>query len=353
MKVAVIGCGTIANHAHIPAYLKNPETEILYFCDILPERADAAAKKYGCGTAVTDYRTILHDPDIQAVSVCTPNKCHSEIACDFLRAGKHVLCEKPAGIDYAAAKAMQQAQHETGKVLNIGVCNRYNASVGLIKKYIDSGELGQVHHVYVSFRSFRSIPGLGGDFTTKAMAGGGALIDWGVHFFDIVMYCCSDPRVLTVSGEIFAKLGGAGYVYRDMWAGPPQENGTCDVEDSVTGLIRTEGPTISFNGAWAQNIDEEELFIDFMGNQGGIRLQCGQDFTFYTTRYGALVKEKPEFKPNNMYEAEIDAFVRCIRTGEKQPNHIDVFLRTQKLLEDIYRSAALHREIAAETEEAP
>ena len=185
------------------------------------------------------------------------------------------------------------------------------------------------------------------------MAGGGALIDWGVHFFDIVMYCCSDPRVLTVSGEIFAKLGGAGYVYRDMWAGPPQENGTCDVEDSVTELIRTEGPTISFNGAWAQNIDEEELFIDFMGNQGGIRLQYGQDFTFYTTRYGALVKEKPEFKPNNMYEAEIDAFVRCIRTGEKQPNHIDVFLRTQKLLEDIYRSAALHREIAAETEEAP
>ena len=66
MKVAVIGCGTIANHAHIPAYLKNPETEILYFCDILPERADAAVKKYGCGTAVTDYRTILHDPDIQA-----------------------------------------------------------------------------------------------------------------------------------------------------------------------------------------------------------------------------------------------------------------------------------------------
>lgn len=183
MKVAVIGCGTIANHAHIPAYLKNPETEILYFCDILPERADAAVKKYGCGTAVTDYRTILHDPDIQAVSVCTPNKCHSEIACDFLRAGKHVLCEKPAGIDYAAAKAMQQAQHETGNVLNIGVCNRYNASVGLIKKYIDSGELGQVHHVYVSFRSFRSIPGLGGDFTTKAMAGGGALIDWGVHLF--------------------------------------------------------------------------------------------------------------------------------------------------------------------------
>lgn len=351
--VGVIGCGCIANAAHIPSYMNNPDVVIKYFCDIIPERAEQAVSQYGCGIAVTDYHDVIGDPEVEAVSVCTPNRMHPVIAMDALRAGKHVLCEKPAARTYAEAKEMQAVQHETGKVLNIGVVNRFNTAVNKIRELISAGTLGEVYHVYVSFRARRSIPGLGGAFTTKEIAGGGALIDWGVHFFDIVMYCCSDPRVLTVSGEIFAKLGGAGYVYRDMWAGPPQENGTCDVEDSVTGLIRTEGPTISFNGAWAQNIDEEELFIDFMGNQGGIRLQYGQDFTFYTTRYGALVKEKPEFKPNNMYEAEIDAFVRCIRTGEKQPNHIDVFLRTQKLLEDIYRSAALHREIAAETEEAP
>ena len=354
MNWGILATGTIANKFATTINAMAAEGERLAAVGSRrAESAKAFAAQYNIPHWYASYEELAADPAVDAIYIATPNALHYENCRLCLEHGKHVLCEKPAGIDYAAAKAMQQAQHETGKVLNIGVCNRYNASVGLIKKYIDSGELGQVHHVYVSFRSFRSIPGLGGDFTTKAMAGGGALIDWGVHFFDIVMYCCSDPRVLTVSGEIFAKLGGAGYVYRDMWAGPPQENGTCDVEDSVTGLIRTEGPTISFNGAWAQNIDEEELFIDFMGNQGGIRLQYGQDFTFYTTRYGALVKEKPEFKPNNMYEAEIDAFVRCIRTGEKQPNHIDVFLRTQKLLEDIYRSAALHREIAAETEEAP
>ena len=180
MKIAIIGCGTIANSAHIPAYIANPEAEIVYFCDIIPERAQAAVEKYGCGTAVVDYRDVLADPEVEAVSVCTPNNVHAQIAIDALHAGKNVLCEKPAGRTYDEVVRMQQAQHETGKVLNIGVVNRFNASVRRIREYIQSGELGDVFHVYVSFRSHRSIPGLGGAFTTKAIAGGGVLIDWAI-----------------------------------------------------------------------------------------------------------------------------------------------------------------------------
>ncbi len=347
MKVAIIGCGTIANIAHIPAYMKNPDAEIKYFCDIIPERASQAVEKYGCGTAITDYHAILDDPEVEAVSVCTSNLSHASITCDLLRAGKHVLCEKPAARTYPEALQMQQAQHESGKVLNIGVCNRFNASINYIKKFIDSGELGEVFHCYISFRSFRSIPGLGGDFTTKAVAGGGALIDWGVHFLDIVMYCCGDPEPLTVTAETFCRLGKdiAAYSYRDMWAGPPIPNGTYDVEDSVTGMIRTTGPVITLNGAWAQNIDADEMYIDFMGDKGGIRLSYGKDFKVYTTKHGALVEYKPEFQPNNHYEAEIDAFLRCIHTGEKLPSHIDTFIITAKLLQMLYDSAAQHKEI--------
>ncbi len=177
MKIAIIGCGTIANSAHIPAYLKNEKAEIKYFCDIIPERAQEAVKKYGCGIAITDYRDILKDPEVAAVSVCTPNKVHSTISIACLKAGKHVLCEKPAARVYSEALEMQKAQHETGKTLNIGVVNRFNDGVNLIKKYIDSGKLGEIYHVYASFRAHRSIPGLGGAFTTKEIAGGGALID--------------------------------------------------------------------------------------------------------------------------------------------------------------------------------
>ena len=344
IKVAVIGCGSIANAAHIPSYMNNEDAEIVYFCDIIPERAEAAVAKYGCGKAITDYHDILNDPEIVAVSVCTPNYAHASIAIECLRAGKHVLCEKPAARTYAEALEMQKAQHETGKILNIGVVNRFNDGVNELTKIIDEGNLGNIHHVYVSFRAHRSIPGLGGAFTTKAIAGGGALIDWGVHFLDIVMYCCGDPKPLTVTGEEFCILGKdmKAYNYKDMWAGPPDYNGTYDVDDSITGMIRTDGPVITFNGAWAQNIGVGEMYIDFMGDKAGVRLQYGSNFTVYTDQ---LEEYTPKFEMGNMFQHEIDAFIRCIQTGEKLPSHIDTVIITAKMMQGIYDSAAEHKEI--------
>ena len=348
IKVAVIGCGTIANAAHIPSYLNCPDAEIKYFCDIIPERADEAVKKYGCGPAVYDYHEILHDPEIQAVSVCTPNLMHSTIACDFLRAGKNVLCEKPAARIYSEAKMMQEVQHETGKVLNIGVVNRFNTAVNKIRDLIAAGELGEVYHVYVSFRSRRAIPGLGGAFTTKAIAGGGALIDWGVHYLDIVMYCTGDPTPLTVSGKAFCKLGKdmKNYVYEGMWAENTKNlNGTYDVDDSVTGFIRTGGPTITLNGAWAENIGPNECYIDFLGDKAGIRLQYGGNFTVYGVKDGKLCDETPVYESVNMFQNEIDSFIRCIRTGEKLPSHIDSVILTARMMQAIYDSSDAGHEI--------
>ena len=347
MKVAVIGCGTIANAAHIPSYMNNPEAEIKYFCDIIPERAEAAVEKYGCGTAITDYHIALNDPEIEAVSVCTPNHMHPTISIDAMRAGKDVLCEKPAARTYAEALEMQKVQHETGRILNIGVVNRFNDSVNLIKKFIDDGKLGEVFHVYVSFRAHRSIPGLGGAFTTKAIAGGGALIDWGVHYLDIVMYCCGDPKPVTVTGEAFCKLGRdmKNYAYKSMWAENTKNvDGTYDVDDSVTALIRTEGPVITVNGAWAQNIGEQETYIDFMGDKAGIRLQYGSDFKVYTAEHGALIEYKPEFKMRDHFQNEIDAFVDCVKTRKKLPSHIDTVIITARMMQAIYDSSASHQE---------
>lgn len=348
MKVAVIGCGTIANSAHIPSYMNNDEAEIKYFCDIILERAEAAVEKYGCGQAVEDYRDVLADPEIEAVSVCTPNYCHSEIAIAALEAGKNVLCEKPAARVYEEALAMQEAQHRTGKILNIGVVNRFNSNVNRIKQIIDSGELGEIYHVYASFRSHRSIPGLGGAFTTKAVAGGGVLIDWGVHFLDIIMYCCGDPEAKTVSGEAFSKLGSPieEYQYTGMWAGPPIMDGTYDVEEGITGIVRTEGPVISFNGAWAQNIGPIEMFIDFMGTKGGIRLKYGSDFTLYSTKGDALTETSFQTKKDDHFQNEIDAFINCIKTGEKLASHIDYNILTSKMMDAIYRSAEQHKEVS-------
>ena len=350
MKVAVIGCGTIANGQHIPAYMANEKAEIKYFCDIIPEKAEAAVQKYGCGIAVTDYKQVLADPEVEAISVCTPNRMHSVITIDALKAGKNVLCEKPAARIYEEALAMQQAQHESGKVLNIGVVNRFDMAVNKIKELIDAEELGEVYQVYVSFRAHRSIPGLGGAFTTKDIAGGGVLIDWGVHFLDIVMFCCGDPKVKTVSAEQFSKLGSPieDYVFTSMWAGPPVKDGIYDVEEGVTGLVRTEGPIITLNGAWAQNIGETEMFIDFIGTKGGIRLQYGKDFTLYSTKSGALTKTEFTFPANQKFQTEINSFIACIETGKKSPAHIDTNIITARMMDAIYRSAEEHREIVLE-----
>lgn len=351
MKIAIIGCGSIANSQHIPAYLKNEKAEIKFFCDIIPERAQKAVEQYGCGIAVTDYKEVLADSDVEAISICTPNNMHSVIAIDALKAGKNVLCEKPAARTYSDALEMQKAQHETGKVLNIGVVNRFNAGIRKIKELIDGGDLGEVYQVYVSFRNHRSIPGLGGDFTNMAVAGGGVTIDWGVHFFDIVMYCCGDPKVKTVSAEKFCKLGNPidKYVYKDMWAGPPKADGVCDVEEGITGLIRTEGPVITFNGAWAQNIGEDEMFIDFIGTEGGVRLYYTKDFVFYSTKNGMLTKTTFKMKEGMEFEAmfsnEINSFIECIESGEKLPSHIDTNIITAEMMDAIYRSAENHMEI--------
>lgn len=348
IKVAVIGCGRIAHAAHLPSYKNNPDCEIKYCCDLIKEKAEIAANEYG-GEAITDYRIALSDPEIDAISVCTPNYCHASITIEALRAGKDVLCEKPAARVLDEAKEMLKASEETGRILRIGVVNRFNDGVNKIKELVANGELGNIHHVYMSFRSHRSIPGIGGDFTNSKVSGGGVLIDWGVHFLDLVMYVCGDPIAKTVSGEKFCKLGAniKDYVYSEMWAeDTSNKKGVCDVEESITGLIRTDGPTISFNGAWAQNIGENEMFIDFMGDKGGIRLQYGADFKLYSSRNNMLTEESFTFAKNDMYQNEIDAFVNdCLGKEADNRSNIEVNILTQNIMEAIYKSAEEHKEV--------
>lgn len=348
IKVGIIGCGCIANAAHIPSYMQIPEVEIKYFCDIIPEKAQAAVEKYGCGTAVTDYHDILADPEVFAVSVCTPNLMHSIISIDCMKAGKHVLCEKPAARIYSEALEMQNAQHETGMYLQIGVCNRFNAAVKEVRERILAGELGNLYHVFINFRAHRSIPGLGGAFTNKSIAGGGVLIDWGVHRLDLVMYCTGDPKPLTVSGRAFSEIGTAmeNYLYRGMWSEDTKDlNGVFDVDDSVSAFIRTEGPIISLEGAWAQNIEDGDDYIDFLGDKAAIRLRYGGDFTLYGNDGKGFFKNIPVLHGCDMYLEEIKSFLECAQNGTKNQAHIDSAVLTSKIMQGIYDSSDAGREV--------
>ena len=211
---------------------------------------------------------------------------------------------------------MQSVQHETGKILNIGVVNRFNPGVNLIKNMIDSGKLGEIYHVYVSFRA-SFYPWIGRDFTNKEISGGGVLIDWGVHFLDIVIYCCGDPAPKTVSAETFSKLGLNLKLTLIRKCGPVSQSWTAyTVEDSVVGLIRTNGPVITLHGAWAQNIGEQEMYIDFMGTKPESVFNMEKIFKIYTAKDGVLYDIQPEYRAYDHFQNEIDSFIRCVQTGK-------------------------------------
>ena len=346
--VAVIGCGRISDMAHFPALSQLEDVRIKYACDILVEKAEAAKEKYPkVEQVITDYKVALADEEVDAVFVLTPNYAHYTITMDALKSGKHVLCEKPVTVNYALSAEMAEEAKRQGKILDIGVCNRYHRSVEMLREWTEAGKLGKIYHVYTSFRNCRSIPGLGGPFTTKSQSGGGVLIDWGIHFLDLILYVLGGAKLETVSCDAYNALAKdmKSYKYWGMWAKETAdiENGTNDVEDYICGHIRTDKASVSFNGAWAQNVNKNEMYIDFMGEKGGARLTYFDKFEFFNGE--TLETIVPDYEMPNAWLREDEAFIRSIKTGEINRNNIEHVLESMKLLETLYRSAEAKQEI--------
>ncbi len=346
--IAVIGCGRISEIAHFPALSKMEDVRIKYACDIIPGKAQQKKEKFPkIENTIEDYRTALADPEVDTVFVLTPNYAHYTVTMDALAAGKNVFCEKPITVNYGLSEKMKEAADKAGKILNIGVCNRYNLSVEKLAQMNKEGKFGNIYHVYCSFRSFRSIPGLGGAFTTKSMSGGGVLIDWGVHFLDLILYILGGAKLVTATCDSYNKMAAdmKSYRYHSMWAEDTAdtEHGTNDVDDFITGYVRTDKASISFNGAWAQNLDKNEMFIDFLGDKGGARLDYGKLFEFCDGE--TLETQKPEYEIPNMYKCEDRAFLDSTVSGEKTRSNIDNVLESARLLDVLYKSAGIKREI--------
>ena len=347
--IAVVGCGRIAQNAHFPAFAQMDEVRVKYACDLIVSKAEAMKEKYPdkVENVITDYMVALADPEVEAVFVLTPNFAHYTVTMDALKAGKHVFCEKPITVNYKLSLEMAKEAEKQGKILNIGVCNRYHKSVEKLEEMCREGKFGNLYHVYCSFRSFRSIPGLGGPFTDKKQSGGGVLIDWGVHFFDLILYILGNAKVKNLTCDAYSEMAKdmKAYKYRSMWAEDTAdtEHGVNDVDDFITGYVRTDKASISFNGAWAQNIEKEEMFIDFLGDKGGARLNYGGFFSF--TDGSTLQTETPEYDIPNMYLLEDKAFIESILTGVKNKGNVENVLETAKLLDALYASAASRKEI--------
>ena len=348
--VAIIGCGKIARNAHLPALSKMDDVKVKYACDLNIETANKLKTDFPKIENVTlDYKEVLNDKEVDAVFVLTPNFSHYQITMDALKAGKHVLCEKPITINYELSCEMAKTANDNNLMLNIGVCNRHNKTVEILEEMYKGGKFGNVYHVCCSFRAFRSIPGLGGAFTTKAQSGGGVLIDWGVHFFDLILYVLGGAKLKSVTcnayNEMAKDMKEYNYQGYDMWAKETSdiENGTNDVDDFITGFIRTDKASISFNGAWAQNIGNTEMYIDILGDKGGARLNYGGHFTFWDGK--TLTSYKSDHAIPNMYYEQDRAFIDSVNSGVKDKSHIDYVLESAKLLDTLYASSEQNKEI--------
>ncbi len=318
LRVGIIGCGGIANGKHMPSIAKIKEAEMVAFCDIVVEKAQAAAEKYGVEGAKVyeDYKELLKDESIDVVHVCTPNRSHSFITVDSLEAGKHVMCEKPMAKTYADAKLMLEAAQRTGKKLTIGYQQRWRDDSIYLKEACDNGDLGDIYYAKAIALRRRAVP-TWGVFLNEYEQGGGPLIDIGTHALDLTLYMMNNYKPKMVVGTTFKKLGQQKRA-ANSWGDWDPEKFT--VEDSAFGFIVMEnGATITLESAWALNVsDPREAVCMLCGDKAGADFNGpDESLQFNYVKYGRQVIETPNF----------DAGGVAFYDGDRHPDPKDIECR--------------------------
>lgn len=264
LKIGVIGCGSIAQHRHLPEYAFNENVELVAVCDINEERAIEIAEKYGV-KAYTSYEELLQSGEVEAVSVCTPNYLHAPISIAALNEGIHVLCEKPMATSSEEAQAMIEAAAKSGKKLMIAHNQRFVRSHQKARQLIENGEIGRIY-------SFRTAFGHGGPeqwsvdgkdswFFKKDQAFIGAMGDLGVHKSDLLRF---------LLGEEFTEVSA--FVETSA-------KDFTDVDDSAVCVLKSESGIIgTLAASWAYVSAEDNSTVIY-GEKGVIRLEDDPDYS--------------------------------------------------------------------------
>ncbi len=341
LRVALIGAGGIAG-AHFQAYQKVPEAEVVAVVDIVPERAKSAAQRFGVPRWFTDHRQVLRLPDVDAVDICTPHGAHAPIAIDALRAGKHVLVEKPMASDLKQAVAMVRAAKSNGRVLFCGIKSRWSAGTQQLKRFVESGALGDLYFAEIVATRRRGIPGA--SFTRRSMAGGGVVLDLGVYLVDTLLHLLGFPQPLTCSAFIGGFLGTQpDAVVQGGWRWNPAD---FEVEDFAVAFLRfANGVAAVIKVCWAAHTDS--LGTSFLlGTKGGLKFGNPPEWFFDLHGYMAQASLPSVTDGEDGFVQEIRFFVDAVRNGTPLPVRPEEALTVQAILDAIYRSAEKGHEVA-------
>ncbi|MFP5112913.1 Gfo/Idh/MocA family protein [Bacillaceae bacterium C204] len=335
LRVGIIGAGGIATDAHIPNYLKCGEkVELIAICDVVKEKADKAALEFNIPHVFSSYEEMFQKIQIDAVSICTPNKFHYPATIAALQAGCHVLCEKPPAMTVKEAEQMAIAAEKAGKILTYGFHFRHAPQVEVLKRFIDGGELGDIYAARVTAMRRRGIPGWG-VFTNKELQGGGPLIDIGVHMLDAALYLMGYPEPDTVFGVTYQKLGnkqGVGLMGAWDW-----EN--FSIEDMARGMITFKnGASILLETAFAANVEKhDEMNVSLMGDKGGADVF---PLKIYQEKHDTLIDITPSHLPKKGWHVlELERFVDSCLEGTIPLSTSKQGVYLQKIINGLYESA--------------
>ncbi|TJY42407.1 Gfo/Idh/MocA family oxidoreductase [Cohnella pontilimi] len=346
VRIGLIGAGNIGN-VHLQEFGKlGSECQFTVITDVYRPLAEQRAQQYGIPVVLDTPEEVFLREDVDAVIIGVPNAFHAPLTIAALEHGKHVLVEKPMGLNSEAAKDIVRAQQRTGKTVMVAHQMRWEWLPLQMKAQIDRGEMGRIYTAKTGWFRRKGIPGWGTWFTRHEQAGGGPLIDIGVHMLDLAFFLMGEPKPVSVYGAAYAEFGpkrkGIG-----TW-GKPDWNGVYDVEDLATAIIKMEdGSSLTLEVSWAVHMDtDNEPFLHLMGSEGGVALR-GLQGKFLTERFDQAM-EVPLLTPADDEGARVRLsrhFLECVRDGKQPTTSADTGLRSNLIIDAIYESSRTGGEV--------
>jgi predicted dehydrogenase len=345
VKFGAIGAGMISQSG-FDGLTASGSAEVVAVADIHAGRAKEYADRNKVKKYYTEAASIIKDDSIDAVYIALPNALHVPMAVAALEAGKHVILDKPFALNFAEATKVADAVKKTGKLFMLGMNQRFAEGPQRIKALVDRGYFGDIYAVGAYWRRRGGIPRLGTWFGNKAGAGGGCMLDIGVHMLDLALYTIGNFEVESVSGSIFTRFGDRG-LGEGGWGISDRENPSFDVDDFATAFIRLKGGVVlNLNVSWAAHQKEIDIHnVDLHGTTAGASLYPGEVYSYDSTAKANF--DMSDLKIDIKYP-HCDRFVNFVRAilGEEAPGvTIDQALAVQRTLDAVYQSAEEGREI--------
>ncbi len=358
LRVGIVGLGW-TGWTHLKGYQQIADVEVVALAGFEADRLAQYGREFTVPNLYRDYQDLLARDDLDAISICTPNQLHAPVAIAALRGGRHVLCEKPLARSGAEAAGMVAAAREADRVLHTVFNHRARGDVMALKHFIDEGGLGRIYHAKSSWMRRNGIPTIGSWFTNKEMAGGGPLIDLGVHMLDLALYLTGEPEIATVSAATYAELGPRGRGGRADAFGPKHGSGSnYEVEDLATAFLRAaDGATIALEASWAvYGSAGDDFGVTLFGTEGGAEIRVvnyNQEDTLriFIDVAGRPSEVRPQLARGEGHLAILREFLATIRSGEWAGHHGEDGLRRAQIIEACYASAQAGREVTVASSE--